>query len=109
MTTNSLKKLKALFSDTDMDPEKRQELLGLLSDLERELAPIVEEESEDADSIAGFTKMAAHESLKKEKNPELMDASQKGMMGSIRKFEVTKPELVRIINRMSNVLSGFGV
>ncbi len=95
-------------SDTIKD-ERRQELLRLLGTLKSEVAELSKTHGEQAQSIAGFTELSAHEATRAEQNPELLDLSLKGLSSSVSEFEETHPRLVRIVNAISQTLSNLGI
>ena len=110
MLNDTLNKIKHIFTQNkNISNETKEELLSLFSQLESELHTLSSKQEEDANSIAGFTKVAAHESLRQDQDSELKKVSQKGLQSSIRKFETSNPGLVKVINRISNVLSSIGV
>ena len=92
-----------------MPPESRGELLQLLATLRSEIAALSETHGEDAESIAGFTSVSAHEALRENRNPELVEISLKGLSGSVQQFEQTHPSLVQIVNRICETLANLGI
>jgi hypothetical protein len=89
--------------------ERREELLGLLVTLKSEVAKLSETHGEQAQSIAGFTQLSAHEATRAEQNPELLKLSLDGLGSSVRGFEESHPQLVRIVNAISNTLANLGI
>jgi hypothetical protein len=89
--------------------ERRRELLELLGTLKSEVARLSTTHKEQAESIAGFTKVSAHEATRAEQNPELLKLSLKGMTSSVEGFEQSHPRLVQIVNAISNTLSNLGI
>ena len=55
--------------------ERRAELLELLTTLKSEVAELSKTHGEEAQSIAGFTNISAHEATRAEQNPELLSLS----------------------------------
>jgi hypothetical protein len=99
-------KIKA--SDSIKDDRKR-ELLHLLGTLKAEIATLSKTNSEQAQSIAGFTELSAHEATRSEQNPELLQLSLKGLSSSVDGFEKSHPQLVQIVNTISTMLSNLGI
>jgi hypothetical protein len=95
-------------SDSIKDDRKR-ELLQLLGTLKAEIATLSKTNSEGARSIAGFTELSAHEATRAEQNPELLQLSLKGLSSSVGGFEKSHPQLVQIVNTISNMLSNLGI
>jgi Mg2+ and Co2+ transporter CorA len=95
-------------SDTIRD-ERKRELLQLLGTLKSEVSELSRTHSEQAQSIAGFTELSAHEATRSEQNPELLELSLKGLSSSVEGFEQSHPRLVQIVNAISNTLSNLGI
>jgi Mg2+ and Co2+ transporter CorA len=89
--------------------ERRKELLQLLGTLKSEVAKLSQTHGEQAESIAGFTQLSAHEATRTEQNPELLKLSLDGLGSSVRGFEESHPRLVRIVNAISNTLANLGI
>ena len=89
--------------------ERKQELLKLLATLKTEVAELSKTHDEQANSIAGFAKISAHEATRTEQNRELRELSLKGLRSSAEGFEKSHPHLVQIVNRISQTLSDLGI
>ena len=89
--------------------ERRQELLQLLGTLKSEVAELSKTHGEQAQSIAGFTEVSAHEATRAERNPELLELSLQGLGSSVSEFEESHPRLVQIVNAISSTLSNLGI
>ena len=89
--------------------ERRQELLQLLGTLKSEVAELSKTHGEQAQSIAGFAEVSAHEATRTEQDPELLKLSLEGMSSSVRGFEESHPRLVQIVNAISSTLSNLGI
>ncbi len=89
--------------------ERRQELLQLLGTLKSEVAELSKTHEEQAQSIAGFAEVSAHEATRAEQNPELLQLSLKGLGSSVRELEGSHPRLVQIVNAISSTLSNLGI
>jgi hypothetical protein len=87
----------------------KEELLKLISNLKEEIAKISGTHTEDAVSIADFTAISTKESIRKNKNSKLIDLSIEGMRTSVKKFEVSHPDLVETVNSICNYLSNLGI
>ena len=74
MIQNTLAEIEARLRQAEsVKPETRDELLNLLGTLRSEMGALAKTHSEQAESIAGFTTVSAHEATRGEKNPELVD------------------------------------
>ena len=89
--------------------ERRSELLQLLATLKAEVASLSETHSEQAESIAGFTGVSAHEATRSQQNPDLLKLSLKGLSSSVEGIEASHPRLVQIVNTISHTLSNLGI
>jgi len=110
MLHETISKIEAkLRNASSIKEEQRSELLTLLSTLKNEIGSLSETHDEQAESIAGFAKVSAHEATREEKNPELLKVSVQGLASSVAGFEKSHPELVGIVNRICTTLSNMGI
>jgi Mg2+ and Co2+ transporter CorA len=89
--------------------ERKQELLKLLGTLKTEVAELSKTHGEQADSIAGFAKVSAHEATRVDQNPQLRELSIQGFRSSAEGFEKSHPHLVQIVNSISKTLADLGI
>ena len=89
--------------------ENKTELLNLLSTLKAEISQLSRTNAEQAQSIAGFTAVSAHEATREERNPELMQLSLKGLASSVEGFEQSHPRLVQVVNSICTTLANLGI
>ena len=89
--------------------ERKRELIELLARLKTEVGTLAKTHGEQAESIAGFAQLSAHEAMRGEQNPQLRELSVRGLRSSVEGFEKSHPRLVEIVNRISNTLSNFGI
>ena len=92
-----------------VSPERRRELIQLLATLKTEVASLSKTNEEQADSIAGFTQLSAHEALRTEQNAQLREISLQGLRSSVEDLEQSHPRLTQIVNRISKMLSDWGI
>jgi Mg2+ and Co2+ transporter CorA len=110
MIEDTVSKIEAKLRATDsVAEERKRELLQLLGTLKGEIAELSKTHGEQAQSIAGFAEMSAHEATRSEQNPELLQLSLKGLSSSVDGFEKSHPRLVQIVNAISNMLSNLGI
>ena len=110
MIENTLQEIESRLRSSESVPEERRaELLKLLTTLKSEVAELSKTHGEEAQSIAGFTNLSAHEATRAEQNPELLSLSLKGLTSSVEGFESSHPQLVRIVNSISQTLSNLGI
>lgn len=89
--------------------EQKAELLKLLAELKSEVTNLASTHEDDAHSIAGFTDVSTHEATRGKRKPELMERSLQGLAASVRGFEESHPQLVRLVNSISTTLSNLGI
>ena len=92
-----------------VSPEQRRELLQLLVTLKAEIEELSKTDEEQAGSIAGFAQVSAHEAIRSEQNPHLLDLSLQGLRSSVQDLEQSHPRLTQIVNRISKTLSDLGI
>jgi hypothetical protein len=110
MIENTVSKIEAKIQGADaITDDRKRELLQLLGTLKSEVAALSQTHGEEAQSIAGFTEVSAHEATRSEQNRELLDLSLKGLSSSAEGFEKSHPRLVQIVNEISRMLSNLGI
>jgi hypothetical protein len=110
MIQNTIAAIEARIKQSESVPgENRSEVLNLLSTLKSEIAELSQTHGDQAQSIAGFANVSAHEATRYEKNPELLKLSLDGLASSVAGFEKSHPKLVEIVNRICVTLSNLGI
>ena len=110
MIEKTISEIEAKISNAEsVSPEQQKELLQLLATLKTEVAKLSKTNSEQADSIAGFVQLSAHEATRTEQNPQLRELSLKGLRSSVEDLEQSHPRLTQIVNRISKTLSDLGI
>src|SRR5579859_7661943 len=110
MIDNTISEIEARLSSADaVSPERRQELLQLLATLKTEVAKLSQTNREQADSIAGFAQLSTHEAMRTDQNPQLREISLLGLRSSVEDMEQSHPQLTSIVNRISKMLSDWGI
>jgi len=110
MLNETLAKIEARLQSAESVPaERRQELLELVKTLRNEIDELSKTDSEQAQSIAGFTQVSTHEATRSEPDPDLVKASLDELTGSVAGFEKSHPRLVQIVNNISTTLSNLGI
>ena len=89
--------------------ESKSELLSLLSTLKAEVSELSQTNAEQAQSIAGFTAVSAHEATREAKNPQLVRLSLEGLASSVEGFEQSHPRLVEVVNSICTTLANLGI
>jgi len=110
MIEKTINEIEAKISGAEsVNPDRQRELLQLLATLKTEVAKLSQTNSEQADSIAGFTQLSTHEAMRSEQNPQLRELSLRGLRSSVENLEQTHPRLTQIVNRISQSLSDWGI
>ena len=109
MLDETIAHLQAELENAGLPPEKRAELLRLLSTLRAEIAPIEQADAEQARSIAAFARLSAHEATRTKPRREQLELSLTGLRKSVREFEQTHPRLVEAVGSLAASLSNLGV
>lgn len=89
--------------------ETKTELLNLFGTLKEEISELSETQSEEAESITGFTQISAHEATRQERNPQLLKLSLEGLASSVSGFETSHPTLAETVNSICHILSNMGI
>ena len=101
MIEKTIGEIEAKISTAEsVSADHKQELLKLLGTLKTEVAELSKTHSEQADSIAGFASLSAHEATRTQQNPQLRELSLQGL---------SHPHLVQIVNRITKTLSDLGI
>jgi hypothetical protein len=110
MIDETLRQIEGRIQTADsVGTDRKRELLQLLATLKTEVAALSKTHDEQAQSIAGFTQLSAHEATRETRNPQLLQLSIEGLRSSVSGFEESHPNLVRIVNSISNTLSNLGI
>jgi hypothetical protein len=87
----------------------KQELLGLLGKLKAEVGALEQTHSEEAKTIAQSVQTTTQEATRKDQDPASLQSSVVGLRSSVEGFEQSHPQLVQIVNSLSNMLSNLGI
>jgi prefoldin subunit 5 len=110
MNESNLTEIEAKIRDAEnLSDERKRELLQLLDTLKAEVDNLSKTHGEEAQSIAGFAQLSAHEATRQQQNPQSLHHSLEGLRSSVEGFEKSHPQLVRIANNISNMLSNLGI
>jgi hypothetical protein len=110
MIEDTIRKIEARIGGTEsVSEERKRELLQLLATLKGEVAELARTNDEQAQSIAGFAEVSAHEATREDQNPKLRELSLQGLSSSVEGFEQSHPGLVRVVNNISQTLASLGI
>lgn len=92
-----------------LQEKNRAELLDLLGQLKSQIQTLSQTNQEQAQSIAGYTEISAHEATREEKNPRLLQHSIGGLKKSVEELEGSHPQLSGVVNRLAAILADMGI
>lgn len=100
------KRIKSL---NNISPERKSEILSLLSELKSEIAILAESHHEHAESVSGLISVSAHEATRTERNERSLELVLEALRSSVESFESSHPHLTKIVNALSIMLSNLGI
>ncbi len=110
MIEDTIGKIEARIQGADtIKEDRRRELVQLLGTLKSEVAELSKTHGDQAQSIAGFAEVSAHEATRTERNPRLLKLSLEGLSSSVAELRESHPRLAQIVNAISNTLSNLGI
>ncbi|HEX7599685.1 MAG TPA: DUF4404 family protein [Polyangia bacterium] len=110
MISQRLAKIESTLRNTASIPEAtRTELLNLVAGLTAEMLPLEDTHATPAHEIAGNTEAAVNASIRRDEQPAEAAQAVQGLADSVRKFEVTHPRLVEIVDQLALTLSNMGI
>lgn len=110
MIADTLQKIRErIQGSTRMDPDNKAQLMDLIEQLNMEIQKVEGSDKEQAESVANFTNLSTHEVSKEQYDEDLVNLSIDGLGKSVRKFEVTHPELTEVVNKIAYLLQSMGI
>ncbi|MFH0975256.1 MAG: DUF4404 family protein [Spirochaetota bacterium] len=100
---------KSIRKSSTLNKKQKKDLHYQITKLKKEISVLAKTNPEQAQSIAGFTQVSLYEAIRGEKNPELAKLSFNGLKESVRRFEVTHPQLVAVIDGIMEQLAAMGI
>lgn len=91
------------------NPKNKEKLVELLEKLKSEARQVPGEKIADIKSMANFAESAFHEAEKENREDGLQSLSIKGLEKSVKTFENSHPELVRVVNEICTLLARLGI
>lgn len=105
---NTLQEIREkLLADSSISKEKKDELLGMIDDLNTEMGSV--ESEEHAENIASHVKRSADEVTKEDKDSDLIEKAIGDLKDSVTEFEVSHPKLFESVNNLSAMLASMGI
>ncbi|MCP4050121.1 MAG: DUF4404 family protein [bacterium] len=110
MIKDSFNKIENMInSSKKINQEKKAVLLSLSKKLKGELGELAKTDIDQAKSVAHFTKITTHEHLRDKNNKKLLKLSNSGLKESIRDFEISHPDMTKLIDNICLILSDIGL
>jgi len=109
MTDERIQKIKAAVEAADhISPEKKAELLAVLTKLKPAIAEVAKTSEEEAESISRFVEASAHNVATKKEGPERVEKVLHKLKQSVEKFEASHPQMTSFVTEYSAALSNLG-
>jgi hypothetical protein len=110
MINETIKQIEAQIQNAgSLAPERRRELLDLVTKLKAEAGELAKTHTEQAQSIVGFTQVSTYEATRTAQDPNLVNLSTEGLRKSVAEFEQSHPKLAQVVNTISTTLSNSGI
>jgi hypothetical protein len=92
-----------------LDQADQTEILKLLADLKSEIARLPQTHEEPARNIEGFTHLSTHQASRQNEDHQLLSIALEGLSKSVEGLEISHPDLVNAVNKISTILSNMGI
>ena len=110
MIDETITRIEKTIAETEaISSERKEELLHLVTSLKQEIDNLEDANQEHAGSIISYTESSLREAVRTEPDSELLQHSLSGLSLSVRRFEVSHPTLMGIINDIGQVLGNIGI
>jgi hypothetical protein len=100
---------KIIRKSSTLNKKQKKDFLHQIGMLKKEIVALSKTNPEHAQSIAGFTQVSMHEAIRGEKNAELTRLSFNGLRESVRKFNLSHPQLVAVIDKIMDMFAAIGI
>ncbi len=100
---------KRIQSLEKISPERKSEILTLVSELKSEIAVLAESHHEHAESVSGLMSVSTHEATRTERNERSLELVLEALRSSVESIESSHPSLVKTVNALSIMLSNLGI
>jgi chromosome segregation ATPase len=100
---------KRIQSLDKITPERKSEILTLVSELKSEIADLEESHQEHAESVSGLISVSTHEATRTERNERSLELVLEALRSSVESIESSHPSLVKTVNALSLMLSNLGI
>jgi prefoldin subunit 5 len=109
MTDDRIQKIKSAVESADhISPDKKGELLDVLTKLKPAIAEVAQTHEAEAEKISQFVEASAHEVATKTERPESVEKVLRKLKQTVEKFEASHPQLTAFVTEYSAALSNLG-
>ena len=110
MIDATIKRIEKTISETGtITDDRKNELLQLVGNLKEEINNLEEAHQEHAGSIMSYAESSVREATRMQPDNDLLKHSLDGLSLSVRRFEVSHPTLIGVINNIGQVLGNIGI
>jgi hypothetical protein len=110
MINETIQRIEKTITDNETLGENRKnELMNLVAHLKSEIDNLGEMHREHAGSIASYAESSVREAVRSEVDTELLQHTLDGLSLSVRRFEISHPTLIGIINNIGQILNQIGI
>jgi len=109
MPKDTLESIEETVRRSKIEEAEKRELLSLLGRLKSEIGPLAKTNVADVKSIVGLAELSASEAMRESPRPDVLKPTLSALGGSVKAFEASHPDLVRVVNSISMMLSDIGI
>jgi hypothetical protein len=110
MIENTIGEIEAkIHGANSISDERKRELLQLLDTLKSETGALAKTHGELAQNITNSLHASTQEATSENQNSDVLESSVAGLRSSVEGFEKSHPQLVQVVNSLSNTLSNLGI
>lgn len=109
MIYDTIKRIEDEIENNSISEDHKKELLELITHLKVEIEILKDDHHDDARSIAKFAETGIIEGTRESRDEELFNHALEGMRLSVRRFEVSHPNLIGVINAIGRTLNNIGI
>ena len=110
MLEDTISKIRArIETSSTLDAARRAELLTLVADLQSEIARLPQTHQQHAQNIAACAEISTQAATDQTGSSAALAPSLSRLEESVVELETSHPQLVAVVNRISNMLSNMGI
>lgn len=110
MLDDTISKIQAqIETSASIDPARRAQLVKLLAELKSHAATLPPSHAQHVENIANYTTLSTQHLTGTPPNQGALAQSVERLEDSVRELEVTHPQLVAVVSRISTFLANMGI